>query len=133
VENGSGIILIVDDEQIARSVATKVLERCGFAVLSAQDGHEGVEIFSKRYSEIKAVLLDLSMPDLSGQEVLKQMHQIQSNVRVILSSGYNEQSAVARFSGMKLAGFLQKPYRPAALIDKFKELVNPRQPSKALS
>ena len=126
------MILIVDDEQVARSVATKVLERFGFTVLCARDGNEGVEIFSKRCSEIKAVLLDLSMPDLSGQEVLKQMREIQSNVRVILSSGYNEKNAVARFSGMKLAGFLQKPYQPTALTDKFKDLLNSHQPIKAM-
>ena len=124
-KNVRGIILVIDDEQIARSVAKKILEKFGFMVLSARDGREGVDIFSKRYTEIAAVLLDMSMPDLNGREVLRQMAQIRPGVQVILSSGYNEQNAVANFSGLELAGFVQKPYQPATLVRKFEQVLNP--------
>ncbi|MCB9640719.1 MAG: PAS domain S-box protein [Myxococcales bacterium] len=109
--NTSGVALVVDDEESVRALARVMLEKMGFSVLSAADGREAVEIFRQRGEQIDLVLLDMTMPHLNGEETFREMRRIRSNVRTILSSGYNEQSATNRFAGKGLAGFIQKPYQ----------------------
>jgi PAS domain S-box-containing protein len=107
---GSGGVLIVDDEEAIRSLAQRMLERLGFSTLTASDGIEAVELYRVRQHDIRLVLLDMTMPKLDGEETFDALRAIRADVRVILSSGYDEQSAVRRFAGKGLAGFLQKPY-----------------------
>jgi PAS domain S-box-containing protein len=114
---GSGTILVVDDEEGVRALAQRSLERIGFKVLIARDGREGVEVYKLFQSEIVLVLLDMTMPELTGDEVFREMRKLREDVRVILSSGYNEQEATNRFVGKGLAGFIQKPYRPSELAE----------------
>ena len=120
---GSGVILIIDDEKTVRNVTRLMLERAGFKVLEASDGKEGVEIFRENKNDIRAVLLDLTMPVMDGEETFRKLREIQETVPVILSSGYREQNATERFSGKGLAGFIQKPYRASDLIDKIREIL----------
>lgn len=115
---GSGTILIVDDEDTIRALGKDTLERVGFNVLTAEDGLKAIEIFKEFADEIVAVLLDMTMPHLSGEETFRELRRIRKDVRVILSSGYNEQDATNNFVGKGLAGFIQKPYNPFALIEK---------------
>ena len=114
---GGGKVLVVDDEEIVRKMAKQVLERYKFRVLLAEDGARGVELYRRESDGIDCVLLDLTMPVMNGEEALKRMRQMRDDVPVILSSGYNEAEARRRFTGMGLAGFLQKPYRAGALIE----------------
>lgn len=118
---GSGTVLVVDDEETVRAVARRMLEMTGFDVLTAKDGLEGVEVFRDQGKEIDVVLLDMSMPRLSGEEAFREMRRIQGDVKVILSSGYNEQESIDRFAGKGLAGFLQKPYQKADLVDRIRQ------------
>jgi len=119
----SGTILIIDDEEIALSVAKRTLEKFGFKVLTAKDGQEGVNVFKKHAKKIDVVLLDMTMPKMSGEEALSEMCRTDPKVRVILSSGYNKRNAIARFAGKGLAGFIQKPYEPRALVKKLNEIL----------
>jgi two-component system, cell cycle sensor histidine kinase and response regulator CckA len=112
-----GTILVVDDEEIVRSLAQTALERAGFRVLVAGDGPAAIELFRQRHAQIDGVVLDLTMPRMGGAEVFRELRAIDSGVRVLLTSGYNEQDATRRFSAADLAGYIQKPYRPAALVD----------------
>ena len=114
---GHGLILLVDDEEIVRETTRMMLEAAGFSVLLAEDGLKAVQLFRERTRDVKAVLLDMTMPNLSGQETFTELRRLRSDVPVVLSSGYNEQDAISRFSGRGLAGFIQKPYTPQALID----------------
>ena len=116
-------VLIIDDEEIARSVAKRTLEKFGFKVLTAKDGQEGVNVFRKHAEKIDGVLLDMTMPKMSGEEALGEMRRTDPQVRVILSSGYNQRKAIARFAGQGLAGFIQKPYKPRLLVEKLKEIL----------
>jgi CheY-like chemotaxis protein len=93
----------------------------GFKVLTARNGAEGIEAFRQYAQEIVAVVLDLTMPDMDSGEAYRQFRQIRADVRVILSSGYNEQEATNRFVGEGLAGFIQKPYQAAMLYAKLRE------------
>jgi PAS domain S-box-containing protein len=110
-----GTVLLVDDDQSVLDVASSMLEHLGFTVITASNGQEGLEVFRARAAEIDCVLLDLTMPRLSGEEVFREMRRVRSDMRVILSSGYNEQDATQRFVGKGLAGFIQKPYTLAKL------------------
>jgi CheY-like chemotaxis protein len=79
--------------------------------------------FRAHVDEIRAVLLDMTMPHVNGQEVFKRMRRIRKDVPIILSSGYNEQDAIARFSGRGLAGFIQKPYQIHVLTKKLSQIL----------
>jgi CheY-like chemotaxis protein len=112
---GMGTVLVVDDEPEVREVAARMLARFGFAVLLAEDGEAGVELFRANASEIACVLLDMTMPRMNGEEAFRALRQIVPGVRVVLMSGYNEQDATSHFAGKGLAGFLAKPFTPMDL------------------
>ena len=107
---GAGTILLVDDEESVRLMGHRMLERVGFAVLTAVDGRKALEIYRERRDEIALVLLDLTMPDLDGEETFRELRRIDPRVRVVMSSGYTESEIAPRFAGKRLSGFLQKPY-----------------------
>ena len=130
---GGGTVLVIDDEESVRQVARAALRKAGFEVLVAASGREGVERFKSQAGRISAVLLDMTMPDLSGEEVFRRLREVRADVPVILSSGYNEQDAIRRFTGVAdaapaageqaLAGFIQKPYLPGDLVAKMRAAV----------
>jgi PAS domain S-box-containing protein len=109
------VVLVVDDEQTVRRTAKTSLEFHGYSVIVAESGKEALDVFSTLVQEVAVVLLDLSMPGMGGEEVLRQLQLIRPDVKVVLSSGFNEVEVVQRFTGKGLAGFLQKPYTSAAL------------------
>jgi len=114
---GEGLILVVDDEEIVRETAREILETVGFDVLLAADGVEGVEVFREHADEVRAVILDMTMPRMNGEEAFNALRQIRPEVRVVLSSGYNELEAIRAFAGKGLAGFLRKPYTTVGLLE----------------
>jgi len=115
---GSGLILVVDDEEHVRSVAGAALEAAGFEVITAGGGCAAVREFGKRPGDFVAVLLDMTMPDMSGEQVLRDLKRIRNDVPVILSSGYTKSDIIGSFAAGELGGFLRKPYRPAELVEK---------------
>ncbi|MEX2263648.1 MAG: response regulator [Bryobacteraceae bacterium] len=121
----TGMILIVDDEDMVRSIARASLERAGYRVLTAVDGAEGLERFRQNLHDIHVVLLDLTMPGMGGGETLERLRLLDSDVRVILSSGYLEADALRRLSAAPPAAFIQKPYTSARLLEKVEALLRP--------
>jgi PAS domain S-box-containing protein len=118
---GAGTVLVVDDEEMVRRTAAAMLRKYGYNVLVAGHGPEAIRIFRERAPEIEAVLLDMTMPEMSGEEVLRRLREIRPDVRVIVSSGYHEQEALRRFDGQTIAGFIQKPYTAVRLAEKLKD------------
>ena len=114
---------MVDDEETVRVTAGRMLQSLGFTVLTARDGREAVECFRAAASEIRAVVLDLTMPHLDGEGAFRELRLLRPDVRVLLMSGFNEQEAIARFIGKGLAGFLQKPFRLESLRARLKEIL----------
>lgn len=112
---GSGTVLLVDDEASVRETVQRMLERFGFAVLTAAHGLEALDIFRAQPDRISLVLLDLNMPQLDGEGTLRELRKIRPEVRVVLSSGYDARDLASRFSGEGLVGFIQKPYAPENL------------------
>ena len=123
---GQGTILVADDEESVCAVGKRMLERQGFTVLTAADGREALEVFRQHDPEIVCVLLDLTMPHLDGEQVFRELRRIRKDVRVIVSSGYNEQEITQRFAGKGLAGFIQKPYQCASLIQTVRQVLEPQ-------
>jgi CheY-like chemotaxis protein len=111
----TGTVLVVDDEEAVRSVASHCLEQSGFTVLTARDGREGVEMF-RQHEEVAAVLLDLTMPRMGGLEALAAFQRLRPNVQVILMSGYSREDVMARYGDQGIAGFVQKPFELSALL-----------------
>lgn len=119
---GSGIVLVVDDEEMVRDVARMMIESFGFTVFTARDGAEGLEVVESG-QELDAVLLDLTMPRMSGDETFRAIHRLRPNLPVILVSGYNEQEVNEQFVGRGIAGFIQKPFQLAELRDKLRAVL----------
>jgi PAS domain S-box-containing protein len=119
-EEGSGIVLIIDDEPVVRRMARMALERNGYSVLVAHDGPTAIDIFRRHPGKISLAVLDLSMPGMSGEETLPELRKIRPEVMVLVSSGYNESEVMSMFQGQQVSGFIQKPYTAIEIGDKVK-------------
>ncbi len=107
---GGGLVLVVDDENLLRRAARQIIEHFGYGAIEAEDGYAAIEIFRERSREIAIVVLDMTMPGMSGEETFHELRRIRPDACVVLSSGFNELEATRRFSGTEFAAFLQKPY-----------------------
>ena len=112
-------ILVADDESGLRTILRRQLEHSGYDVVDAADGQLAIDAFSEDPAAIDCVLLDLSMPKRSGAEVVRSLRAIRADVPVVLMSGYAEDSALSRFEGAPVNGFLQKP----VLVDDLLETI----------
>ncbi len=119
-------VLVIDDEPAVRDFARAVLEFHGYHVLEAEGGRDAVSLFSAHRDRVGLVLLDLTMPGMDGEETFHELRALKPSVRVLLSSGYNEQQDTSRFTGLGLAGFLRKPYRAEHLMAQVKEQLGKR-------
>ena len=107
---GHGLVLLVEDEDPVRRYAARTLTELGFTVVGAADGNEALEIFQERKGELVLVVLDLTLPGLSGEAVLTGLEDHATAVPVVLSSGADPATARRRYRGHAVAGFLPKPY-----------------------
>ena len=128
-----GTVLLVDDEETVRIVAKDMLEECGLEVLTACDGREAVDLFRTHQDKIALVLLDMTMPHMDGEETFREIKRMDNEAQIILSSGYNEQEVTDRFAGKGLAGFIQKPYRISALLEKVYDVLKPDRTKEELA
>ncbi len=116
-------ILIIDDERPVREAVTDILEIEDIQVLTAANGSIGVEMYQKNIYRIGLVILDLSMPGMSGKETLAQLQAINPDVKVILSSGYSETDVSTLVNQQNHVGFLPKPYKIDNLLAKVAEFL----------
>ena len=121
VWHGSGTLLLADDEETIRTLGRDMLESLGFQVLLASDGREAVEVFRIHADEIVCVLLDLTMPNMDGEQAFHALRGLKPDVKVIMSSGYNEQEVSMKFLGA--AAFIQKPYKLAEMSRKLQAVL----------
>jgi PAS domain S-box-containing protein len=117
-------ILVVDDEETVRKMATAALESRGFRVVTAADGAEALETLRVR-GDISLVILDLTMPVMTGEEALPRIHAIDPRLPVVLSTGFGEVEVARRFPSSQVAGVLQKPYSIAALLARVSGALRP--------
>ena len=119
------VVLVIDDEAPVRQAVTDILEMEAIDVLTAVNGTEGIRIYREQQDKISVILLDLSMPGLSGEETLQELSKINPDVHVILSSGYGQNDILDRIGHKENVNFLQKPYNLDQLLQEvFKHLDN---------
>jgi PAS domain S-box-containing protein len=128
---GEGTILVVDDEEMVQRTLKAALERYGYTVLSAAGGREAIDILKQKQDGVSLVLLDMTMPGMSGEETLQAILAIRRDVPVIATSGYNEMEALRRF-GEGLSGFIQKPYTPRSLAEKISAVLQQKSLGKSV-
>jgi PAS domain S-box-containing protein len=111
---GRGTVLVVEDEEGVREVVGRMVERLGLQVLMAADGVDAIRVLEAHEGAVTAVLLDLSMPRMGGQETLHRVRERWPELPVILMSGYTEQEVAAKAlqASAGAVGFLQKPFLP---------------------
>ena len=111
---GRRVVLVVDDEDMVRKVARAALEKRGYTVITAEDGEAAVRAFSEQAGNIAAVLMDMTMPVMGGEEATARIRRIRPDVPVIASSGYSRSEAMERF-GPQVSAYIQKPYTAGKL------------------
>ena len=109
--HGEGKVLLADDEDMVREVAKVMLESLGFAVVEASNGREALELFHANPSSVCALVLDVTMPELSGVEVCRELRGEGIKTPIVLSSGYNQNEGTDEFPAGDNVIFLKKPYR----------------------
>jgi len=119
--SGEGLVLVVDDEESVRSLTTRMLESFEFSVITASDGREGVAKFAANADAITAVLLDVTMPQMSGTEVLDQIRAIRPEVPVLFMSGYMRDGELRNLD--RATDFLQKPFKIEEMQEKLRTLL----------
>ncbi len=124
VGDQSGSVLVVDDDESVRLVASEMVKALGFEVMTANDGRQGLEVFRQHMDQIELVILDLAMPRMSGEEAFLAIREVSPSVPVILASGYDEIESKQLFAGQGLSGFIQKPYRLGALKEKIQSALD---------
>lgn len=110
----NGRVLLVDDEDGVIQVASRMLEKLGLAVETASNGSQALEIFSANPS-FDWILLDVTMPEMDGIECLQCLKEIKPDIHVVLSSGYNADSALIPAQGHQPDDFLPKPFTFSSL------------------
>jgi PAS domain S-box-containing protein len=128
---GSGTVLVVEDEAEVREVAGRMLEDIGFQTLSAVDGRDALDQMDQHGDRVTAVLLDLSMPRMGGQETLRRLRERWPDLPVIMMSGYTEEAVAAEFSdaGSRMTAFLQKPFLVEDLVAILRRVAEGAQPT----
>ncbi len=110
-------ILVIDDELDVATMASEILETENYNVLVKLNPIEGIELYKQHQSEIGVVLLDLTMPEMSGREVVDCLLQINPDVKIIITSGYSKEDVTNKLGVATVSGFLQKPYRLQSLLN----------------
>jgi PAS domain S-box-containing protein len=123
VVEGSGNILLVDDEEMILKVGVSLLDRLGYSTLKAHNGWEAIEIFSKQNNDIDLVILDLIMPEIGGGDVYEKLKDIDPKVKVLLSSGYSIDGQANEILERGCNGFIQKPFSIKELSEKINEIL----------
>ena len=124
VENkNTRAVLVVDDHDLVRNLVVSMLTNEGFNVLSAASGPEAIEVIHED-SSVHCVLQDLSMPNMSGEEVILEISHILPDLSVLVYSADEETAVAHRLSHLGIAGYLQKPFDPDVLITKIRALMS---------
>jgi CheY-like chemotaxis protein len=107
---GSGLILVIDDHVMVCRILRHILEGQGFTVLTATDGPTGLALFREQAAEIRAVILDLMMPGMPGEEVLDAIQAVRPKAPVLVLTGLSEADAKAQL-GRSAVDYIQKPFQ----------------------
>ena len=121
--NNEKLLLVIDDEEAVREAVVDILEMIDIPVIEANNGQIGLALYKENHTKVGAVLLDMQMPVMNGEETFHALREFDPNIKVIVSSGYSETETMQHFVGQGLAAFLQKPYDINTLIEKVQSVI----------
>jgi two-component system, cell cycle sensor histidine kinase and response regulator CckA len=126
---GNEAILVIEDEDVVRSLTCRILREHGYTVYEARQGQEGLECVARRSGEIRLVLSDVVMPEMGGRELGRLLAQLHPGLPVLYMSGYTGDDVVQRGLLDAAAPFQQKPFSPEGLTRKVREMLDAHQPA----
>ncbi len=126
IAKGRGTIMVIDDEDVIRDITKKMLMECGYTVILASNGMEGLQIFKERQAGISAVILDMAMPRMSGRETYIEMKRISPAVKVLIASGFKFDQRVQDVMELGANAFIHKPYTLDELASKVRDVLEER-------
>ncbi len=118
---GGETVLMVDDEEMILEVGTLMLTTLGYKALAARSGEEGLDLYGGQWKSIHLVILDMTMPGMSGKDTFEELKKINPAVRVLLSSGYSMDSRAKEILDRGCRGFIQKPFNLTSFSRKLRE------------
>ncbi len=119
------VVLVVDDEAMIRGLAEKVLKKGGHSVVMAENGEDAIAVFSEQGGAFSIVVLDFSLPGISGTDLLRKLRAIRPDIPCIFSSGFPMTMADVPEDIRSETSFLQKPYRSGELLDAVRQSLTP--------
>ena len=123
VQHGTGTILVVDDEAQVLKVCARLLQAFGYEVLTASGGRQAIELVRQHGAKISLVLLDMTMPEMSGRQTYETLRKIVPGIKVLLSSGSSIEGQAQQLLDSGCKGFIQKPFDAVALSAKVQEVL----------
>ncbi len=120
---GSGLVMVVDDEAKVRGSTALLLTALGYQVIEADSGERAIELYGARAGEIRAVLLDLTMPRMDGEATFRALQRLDPQVRVLLTTGFSLDARAKALLDLGVAGFLGKPYGVGALAQALRDVL----------
>jgi len=120
---GEGAILLVDDEEMILEVGRPLLERLGYRVLEARGGKEALALYQENMSRIRAVILDMVMPQMSGGETFDRLKALDPGAKILLASGYSINGQAQEILNRGCEGFIQKPFNLRELSRRLGEIL----------
>jgi len=117
-------ILLVDDDELLIDVGKQMMEKLGYTVFTAMRGQAAIDSYESKQDRIQMVVLDMMMPDMGGKDVYESLKEIDSEVRVLLSSGYSVDGEAAEIMELGCDGFIQKPFSLQRLSIKIREVLD---------
>ncbi len=112
---GYETVLIIEDEDTVMEYAERVLSEYGYTILTANDGKKGLDVYRENRKAVDLVLLDLTMPEMSGRTVFEKILEIDPHARIIISSGHSDEEARSGILS-KAGGYIKKPYTIKQLV-----------------
>jgi two-component system cell cycle sensor histidine kinase/response regulator CckA len=107
---GTETILLVDDEESVRKLGQRILKRCSYTVLMAENGVQALEVYQAHQGEIALVVLDALMPEMGGRECLRRLRELDPQVKVLISTGYTADSSAQELMAEGALGIVEKPF-----------------------
>jgi len=123
---GSGTILLVEDEEQIKKLARLMLQKLGFTVIEASNGKEALELYHKYVTDITMVMTDMGMPVMDGYDLFRELKQLKPQLPIVISSGFGDADVTSRIYSGDIAGLISKPYTPDQLRDVLKSIFEKR-------
>ena len=127
LQHGTGTILVVDDEAQVLKICARLLQKFGYEVLTAPGGRQAIELVRRHGAKIALVLLDMTMPEMSGQQTYAELQKIVPGIKVLLASGYSVEGEAQGLIDKGCNGFIQKPFDAVVLSAKVQEILKEKE------